>query len=171
MGLHRDPSHFPFSPWVCEIRGRAWNQLCCLDSMALSFYGTETCLPAVSDSRPPQNANDLDWHASRFANPSSVPSSSGFTDMTFVLVHRIIADAIRALVDVDPLDFEKKEAILRHTETDLQNNYLRNTSHSSHKVVVAAYAEVRIASLRLSNRHRQASKVASPAPEPSGRHQ
>jgi hypothetical protein len=150
MGFHRDPSHFPYSPWVCEIRRRAWNHLCCLDAMALSFYGAESCLPTTSDARPPQNANDLEWHASRFANPSSVPSSSGFTDMAFALVHRIIADATRLLARVDPPEFEKKEAILHQTEADLKNNYLLDTANLSHKVV-AAFAEVRIASLRLSN--------------------
>jgi hypothetical protein len=165
MGFHRDPSHFPYSPWVCEIRRRAWNQICCLDAMALSFYGAESCLPATSDTRPPRNANDVDWHASRFANPSSVPSSSGFTDMTFPLVHRVIADTTRVLAHVDPLDFEKKEAIIRQTETELLSNYFSNAASKPHKVV-AAFAEVRIASLRLSIQHRQAQKSASQPQDP-----
>ncbi|PMD55438.1 uncharacterized protein K444DRAFT_88562 [Hyaloscypha bicolor E] len=169
MGHHRDPSLFPFSPWVYEIRRRIWNHLCCLDAMALTFYGAESCLPAISDAQPPQNANEIDWHTSRFANPSSVPSSSGFTDMTFALVHRIIADTTRALARVNPLDFEKKETIIRQTEADLHNGYLRDTADPSHKII-AAFAEVRIANLRLSNQHRQTQKVTTQPLDP-GRHQ
>jgi hypothetical protein len=133
--------------------------------MALSFYGAESCLSATSDSRPPQNANDLDWHTSRFAKPSSVPSSTSFTDMTFALVHRVIADTTRILARIDPLEFEKKETILRQTETALRVNYLHSIDKNipSHNVVVA-FAEIRIESLRLSNRHRQSQKIS---PEPS----
>lgn len=165
MGMHRDPSHFPYSPWVCEIRRRFWNHVCCLDAMAQSFYGTESSLPATSDARPPQNANDVDWHASRFAKPSSVPSSTGFADMTFALVHRVIADTTRALARVEALEFEKKEIILRQTEADLRDNHLHNIDRNIplHNAV-AAFAETKIATLRLSNRHRQTQKSSS---EPS----
>ncbi|KAN0107928.1 Fungal specific transcription factor domain containing protein [Hyaloscypha variabilis] len=169
MGHHRDPSHFPFSPWVCEIRRRIWNHLYCLDAMALSFYGAEPCLPPTSDAQPPQNANEIEWHTSRFANPSSVPSSSGFTDMTFILAHRLIAESTQSLADVDPLDFEKREFIIGQAETNLRRNYDYDTADPSHKVV-AAYTEVRIASLRLSNQHRQTQK-ATTQPMDSGRHQ
>jgi hypothetical protein len=141
--------------------------VCCLDAMALSSYGTESCLPATSDARPPQNANDLDWHASRFAKPSSVPSSTGFTDMTFTLVHRVIANTTRALAIIDPQEFEKKETILRQTEADLRDNYLNQIDRNipSHNVV-AAFAEVKIATLRLSNQHRQAQKISSQLSSP-----
>jgi hypothetical protein len=89
--------------------------------------------------------------------------------MAFALVHRIIADATRLLARVDPPEFEKKEAILHQTEADLKNNYLLDTANLSHKVV-AAFAEVRIASLRLSNRHCQIQKAAS-QPSDLARHQ
>jgi hypothetical protein len=169
MGFHRDPNHFPYSPWVCEIRRRAWNQLCCLDAMALSFYGAESCLPATSDAQPPRNANDSDWHASWFANPSSVPGSAGITDMSFAIVHRVIADTARVLASVDPMDFEKKEGILRQTESEIHINYLHAMTHSSHKIL-AAFAEVRIASLRILNRYRQTRKAES-QPQDAGKYQ
>jgi hypothetical protein len=127
--------------------------------MALSFYGVESCLPPTSDAQPPQNANEIDWHTSRFASLSSVPSSSGFTDMTFVLVHRAVADTTRTLARVDSRDFERKEAILRQTEAKLET-YLHHTAQPSHKVI-AAFVEVRIANLRLSNRYRQTQKVTT----------
>jgi hypothetical protein len=137
--------------------------------MALTFYGAESCLPATSDAQPPQNANEIDWHTSRFANPSSVPSGSGITDMTFTLVHLIIADTTRVLARVNPLDFEKKETILRQTEADLHNGYLRDTADPSNKII-AAFAEVRIANLRLSNQHRQIQKATTQPLDP-GRYQ
>jgi hypothetical protein len=86
--------------------------------------------------------------------------------MTFALAHRVIADITRLLARVDPLEFEKKEAILRQTEDDLRNNYLLDTANPSHKIV-AAFAEVRIASLRLSHRHRQIQKAASQPSDPA----
>jgi len=137
--------------------------------MALNFYGAESCLPPTSDAQPPQNANEIEWHTSRFANPSSVPSSFGFTDMTFVLAHRLIAETTRSLADVDPLDFEKREAILLQAEADLRRNYESDTANPSHKVV-ASYTEVRIASLRLSNQYRQTQKATS-QPVESGKYQ
>ncbi|KAE9377571.1 hypothetical protein N431DRAFT_398530 [Stipitochalara longipes BDJ] len=160
MGHHRDPSHFPFSPWVCEIRRRIWNHLYCLDAMALEFYGAESCLPTTSDAQPPQNANEIEWHASRFANPSSVPFNSGFTDMTFVLVHRAIAETTHSLAGVEPLDFEKKEAILRQKEAELRSNYIYDTANSNCKIV-AAFIEVKFRSLRFSNQYRQIQKTTS----------
>jgi len=171
MGMHRDPSHFPYSPWVCEIRRRLWNHLCCLDAMAVSFYGAESCLPATTDSRPPQNANDRDWHASRFAKPSSVPSAPGFAEMTFPLVHRAIADVTRFLAATELHDFEKKDVILREAETHINDTLLcdidrNDPSHS----VVAAYAEIRLASLKLPNLHRR-EKESHCNPSDPGRQQ
>ena len=169
MGHHRDPSHFPYSPWVCEIRRRIWNHLCCLDAMALSFYGAESCLPATSDAQAPQNANETDWRTSHFTTLSTVPSRSGFTDMTFALVHRAIADTTRDLARVHPLDFEKKDTILRQLEADLQTKYFYDTDNPLH-LVAAAFAEVRISGLRLSNHHRQTQKEIL-QPLDSARHQ
>lgn len=169
MGHHRNPRHFPYSRWVCEVRRRIWNHLCCLDAMALSYYGAESCLPASSDAQPPQNTDEVDWRTSRFAPPSTVPLSSGHTDMTFVLVHRVISNGTRSVAHIHPLEFEQKEAVLRQTETLLQNEFLHNTDNPSPHVV-AAFAEIRIASLRLSYRHRQTLK-GPPLSQNPARHQ
>src|SRR6187402_527130 len=137
MGIHRDSSHFPFSAWVREIRSRLWNQICCLDALAMHSYGAESSLPATSDALPPRNSNDREWHASRFANPSSIPPNvSGFKDATFVLVHRDISDTIRTLATIEPTDFDKKHIILRQAEASITQTYLStiDRSNPSHTV-------------------------------------
>jgi hypothetical protein len=113
MGFHRDSSHFPYSPWVCELRRRTWNYLYCLDALALSSYGIESCLPAASDAHAPKNANDSDWHVSRFAKPSSIPPDiKGFKEMTFILARREIAELTVHISKLDPQDLAAKEIIV-----------------------------------------------------------
>lgn len=165
MGIHRDSRHFPYSEWVIEIRSRLWNQICCLDAQAITCYGAESCLPASSDARPPRNANDRDWHASRFAKPSSVPPNVlGITDTTFVIVHRDIANATRLLTRIDSSELDEKCQILRETEASV-SEYLAgvDATNPSH-TVIAAVVEVKLSTLRLSVRHRKAeNEKASPS--------
>ncbi|KAH7356415.1 hypothetical protein BKA65DRAFT_207150 [Rhexocercosporidium sp. MPI-PUGE-AT-0058] len=157
MGIHRDSQHFPFSPWVTEIRARIWNHICILDAQAITSYGAESCLPQTCDALPPRNANDRDWHASRFANPSSVPPNAlGFKDTTYVLVHREISDTTRLLSTVDRTDFDKRHSILSQAEASLNQKYLARTDRTNpSQTVIAALVEVRVSTLRLSLRHRQ----------------
>jgi len=89
--------------------------------------------------------------------------------MTFALVHRAIADTTRDLARVHPLDFEKKDTILRQLEADLQTKYFYDTDNPLH-LVAAAFAKVRISGLRLSNHHRQTQKEIL-QPLDSARHQ
>lgn len=172
MGIHRDSRHFPFSPWVIEIRSRLWNSICCLDAQAITSYGAESCLPATSDALPPRNANDRDWHASRFANPSSVPPNVlGFKDTTFALVHREIADTTRMLATVDGSDVDKRHSIIRQTEATLTQKYLAGIDRSNpSQTVIAALVEVKLSTLRLSVRHRQTENAKAHPSDPQ-RHQ
>ncbi|KAL5324603.1 hypothetical protein ACEPPN_009149 [Leptodophora sp. 'Broadleaf-Isolate-01'] len=157
MGIHRDSQHFPFSPWVTEIRARIWNYICILDAQAITSYGAESCLPPTCDALPPRNANDRDWHASRFANPSSVPPNVlGFKDTTFALVHREISNTTRLLATVDGTDFDKRHGILSQAETSLNQKYLDRIDRTNpSQTVIAALVEIRLSTLRLSLRHRQ----------------
>ncbi|KAG9229823.1 hypothetical protein BJ875DRAFT_176798 [Amylocarpus encephaloides] len=168
MGIHRDPSHFPFSPWVCNIRRRLWNHLCCLDGQAIQFYGAQSCLPAKSDASPPQNANESDWHASRFAKPASAPQDAvGFKDLTFPVVNRAISDTIRDLADTDCKNFEKREEILRRAESFITEKYLSEVDRSNPRhTVVVALMEVRLAGLRLNTRHRQLTRIRTSPADP-----
>lgn len=157
MGFHRDPKNFPFSPWVCELRSRIFNHLSCLDGLALSSYGTESCLPATADAPPPKNSNDRDWHASRFAKPSSVPHDIfNVKDMSFSLVNREIADLTRAISRVAIGDIQGKERLISKTEARLNEKYLKNVDRSiPSSTVIVAFAEVRFSTLKLSLLHQQ----------------
>jgi hypothetical protein len=158
MGLHRDPSQFPLSPWVWEIRTRIWNQICCLDALALNSFGAESCLPATADAPPPRNANDGDWQPSLYAKPSSVHADiGGIKEMTLVLVNRMIADLSRQVARFDTQDFKGKESLIRQTETTLNEKYLKDVDRSnSSQTVIAALIEIKISGLRLFIRHRPA---------------
>jgi hypothetical protein len=171
QGMHRDPSHFPFSPWVCNIRRRLWNHVCCLDGLAVQFYGAESCLPARTDSRPQQNANDSEWQTSRFGKPGCTPKDeTGFKDTTFALVNRAISDTIRELAELDTSEYEKKEAIIRDNEASITRKYFRDVDRSNpRQTVVVAFMEVRFAALRLTIRHRQTEKMKT-KPMDQGRH-
>lgn len=161
QGHHRDPSHFPLSRWVWEIRRRIWNQICCLDAQAISNCGAESCLPATADCLPPINANDDEWQASRFAKPSSLPKeSSGFTDMTFALVDRELSDLTRRLAKIDPSEIEAKENEIQQAERNLNKLYLLEVDRTlPAQTVVLAMAEVRLSTLKLAIKYRVAMTI------------
>ena len=169
VGIHRDASHFPLSPWVSELGRKAWNHFACLDALAISSYGGESCLPACSDSRPPQHADGGDWSPNRFAKPSSVSSDrEGITDMTFVLVHREIADVTRNLSNIYCLDFQSKEEVIRQTETKLKEGYLNGIDPTNRaQAAIAAFVEVKFSSIRLSIRYSQVAGSKSESSEPA----
>lgn len=157
MGYHHDTSNFPYSPWVGELRRRIWNYISCLDALALSSYGAESSLPA-SDSLPPINANDGDWHASRFAKPSSLPPETfAFKDLTFVLVHRQLAELTRQISKLDATDLNGKKNLIAKLEAGLKETYLKNVDQSNpSQTVIVAFVEVKLSCLRLSIRYQQA---------------
>lgn len=139
------------------MRRRNFNHLSCLDALALNSYGVESCLPPAADSRPPRNANDGEWHTTRFAKPSSIPpDATGFRDMTFVLVNREIADLTRHLSTLETSDLKNKDSLIRQTEISLNEKYLKDIDRSNpSQTIVAAFSEVKLSSLRLTIRHQQ----------------
>lgn len=157
MGYHRDPSHYPLGQWVCELRRRAWNQLCCLDALAVNSYGVESSLPHQADTSPPMNAEDISWHASRYATSNTVPSPvDGLTGMTFALVQSRIADLTHRLSSVDSQDLKARMSLIQEMEDDLRERYLQHVDRSnpSHTIVVA-FCEDKVAGLRLIGLHRE----------------
>lgn len=140
-----------------------WNQICCLDALAIHSYGAESCLPPTSDSRPPTNANDEEWHPGRFSKPYSVPQSvAGFKDMTFPLVHREVADLTRRLAALDCHNIKDKEDHIRSTEIRVNSKYLRDLNRSDpSQSIVAAMVEVKLSGLRLKLLHQQAKLAKS----------
>lgn len=91
--------------------------------------------------------------------------------MSFVLVYRAVGDCIRELADIEPTEFEKREDVIRETESFVLEKYLKDVDNSnpSHTVIVA-FLEVKLATLRLSIRHRQTEKSRSHTTE-GGRYQ
>jgi len=122
----------------------------------LCSYGHESSLPA-SDTQPPINANDAEWQASRFAKSSELPKETfGVKDMTFVLVHRQLADFTRGVSKRDMKDFRGKEELIGGMEERLKNTYLCGLERSDVKQsVIIAFVEVKLSILRLSIRYQQ----------------
>ncbi|RDW91575.1 hypothetical protein BP5796_02740 [Coleophoma crateriformis] len=158
QGHHRDPAHYPLSKWVGEIRRRIWNQICCLDALAITNFGAESCLPATADCMPPINANDEEWKASRFASPSSLPGgSSGYTDMTYTLVEREISDLTRKLTKIGSQEIELEKNEIQQVERKLNELYFLDVDRTlPAQTVIVAMAEVRLSTLKLGIKYREA---------------
>jgi hypothetical protein len=133
----------------------------------------------MTDAAPPNNANDGDWHASRFAKPSSVPQNTiGFKDMTFVLVQREISDLTRALSRLECNGFEAKEKMLNDMDLSLTTRYFNKIDrNNASQAIIGAFARIRLSSLRLTIQYRRSKsgKLQPPVPErqqyvPSLRH-
>ncbi|CAI7652385.1 unnamed protein product [Penicillium crustosum] len=89
MGLHKDPTWFDYSPWVCEWRRRLWNHVILLDQRAIALEGVPSLVNFSWDTRLPTNIDDVAWNTSPFMKPSEVPHPAlGFTSMTPSLVKR-----------------------------------------------------------------------------------
>lgn len=96
LGLHRDPRHFNFSPWVSELRRRVWNHLMFLDHPAFNGEGAVSGLDLVSDVQPCVNANDGQWMPAGSA--AAPPDADGFTDMTLVIMRSELFANMRRLI-------------------------------------------------------------------------
>ena len=75
--------------------------------------------------------------------------------MTFVLVHREIAELTIALTKVDPRDLGEKERMIHQTESSLYEKYLKLIDRSNpSQTIVQALVEIKLKSLRLTLSHR-----------------
>lgn len=89
MGLHKDPSHHLFTPWVAEMRRRMWTYFLVMDHPAYNYEGAESLFDHMPWTPRPINTNDNQWPAHRFLKPDQVPLDiDGLTDMTFVNIRR-----------------------------------------------------------------------------------
>jgi hypothetical protein len=98
LGLHRDPSHFVFSPWIVQMRRRMWGHFAVLDNQVFNGEGVDSGMSLLSDVQPPINANDDQFPPSRFLKPEDAPNGQeGFTDMTFILMRAQVYKAMQVL--------------------------------------------------------------------------
>ncbi|TDZ15645.1 Aurofusarin cluster transcription factor aurR2 [Colletotrichum orbiculare MAFF 240422] len=100
LGLHRDPSHYSYSPWISNMRRRIWSHFELLNNPVYNLEGADSGLPYISDVRPATNANDSQWTPTRFAKPGSAPpDQEGITDMSFVLVRQHMCRTMQSIVE------------------------------------------------------------------------
>jgi Fungal specific transcription factor domain len=153
LGLHRDPSHFTFSPWVSEMRRRLWNYLSHLDSRYLEALGGGSCLSALFwDTKPPTNANDGQWEASRFATKSSIPGEvNGFTDMTFAILCGQLANMMRnVLMQTETATLKSFEILLAGERARLHERHLQHLNTDvPFQQLVGVLCEIMMSRLRL----------------------
>lgn len=158
MGYHRDPRHFPLHPWVAELRRRAWSHLCCVQALAVRSYGADPNLSSPSDTAPPSNVDDGKWCPSQYAGPRCVPTSMDrFTDMTFALVHRQLADLSCQMAKTSAVSSADRGRLISEAEDRLNQMYFRHMDRSQPtQAVVFAFSEERFLQQRLLLRHEQA---------------
>ncbi|KDN67082.1 hypothetical protein CSUB01_01725 [Colletotrichum sublineola] len=99
LGLHRNPSHYNYSPWIANLRRRSWSHFELMDNPLYNLEGVDSGLPFVSDVLPLNNANDSQWVPTRFAKPGSTPfDQDGITDMSFALVRQHLAKTMQFVI-------------------------------------------------------------------------
>jgi hypothetical protein len=96
LGLHQDPRHFNFSPWITEVRRRIWNHLMFLDHPAFNGEGAVSGLDLVSNVQRCVNANDDQWTPAR--STAAPPDADGFTDMSLVIMRSELFVNMRRLI-------------------------------------------------------------------------
>ncbi|KAL0768947.1 hypothetical protein CaCOL14_008255 [Colletotrichum acutatum] len=65
LGLHRDPSHYSYSPWIANMRRRVWTHFEIMDNPVYNLEGADSGLPSISDVQPAKNANDIETVVAR----------------------------------------------------------------------------------------------------------
>jgi len=165
IGLHRDPSHFMFSPWICEMRRRAWCHFMLLDNPFFNGEGfdsdhqNEESTSASSDgwktSGPsrPTNADDDSWKAHRFAKPGSGPPDvEGFTDMTFVIIRRIMYGTTRSVARASCRGVPNEELFSMADEAESwikARFFSQGNDRDAFQVVTLSYFRMMVQTLRL----------------------
>lgn len=112
IGLHQDPGHFNFSPWVREMRRRLWNHLMYLDHPAFNGEGATSGLDQITSVRPPTNADDDQWVPTRFGKQDSAPpDSEGFRDTSWVVARGVIFGVTRRLIQLQKQGASQEELV------------------------------------------------------------
>ncbi|KAK2055383.1 hypothetical protein LY76DRAFT_628340 [Colletotrichum caudatum] len=152
LGLHRNPGHYNYSPWIANMRSRSWSHFELMDSPLYNLEGADSGLPLISDVQPPRNANDAQWVPNRFAKPGSAPpDQDGITDMSFALVRqhlvRTTESVIRRRNDVGAEDLGR---VVDETESFITAKFIAHADGSLHiHAVMASYFRVSMKSIRL----------------------
>lgn len=137
MGLNRDGTYFPLSPWQIELRRRLWHHLVLLDAWCVENHGLQPMIQAYdADTSLPQNSDDSAWDTSEFA-ASRPETQASFTDMTVALIHYEIGALTTFVLDhpyTAPTSvrtyLDLQSEVLRQARDRLDIVYLRNLDES-----------------------------------------
>ncbi|EFQ32019.1 uncharacterized protein GLRG_07163 [Colletotrichum graminicola M1.001] len=153
LGLHRNPSHYNYSPWIVNMRSRLWSHFELMDNPSYNLEGADSGLPFISDVQPPKNANDAQWVPNRFAKPGSAPpDQDGITDMSFALVRQHLVRTMQFIIrkrnDVGAA--EELGRLVDETENFITAKFVAHAdgSYPIH-AVMASYFRGSIKSMRL----------------------
>ncbi|KAF6833867.1 C6 transcription factor [Colletotrichum plurivorum] len=133
LGLHRDPGHYSYSPWACNMRRRIWAQFEVMDNPLYNLEGAESGLSFISDVQPPKNANDSQWAPTPFAKPGSTPADAdGITDMSFVLVRSCLLKTLHSITkrrnEANPDELRR---IVDQTDSFLKTKFMNHVDATS----------------------------------------
>ncbi|KAF6826329.1 C6 transcription factor [Colletotrichum musicola] len=133
LGLHRDPGHYSYSPWACNMRRRIWAQFEVMDNPMYNLEGAESGLSFISDVQPPKNANDSQWAPTPFAKPGSTPADAdGITDMSFVLVRSCLLKTLHSITkrrnEANPDELRR---IVDQTDSFLKTKFMNHVDATS----------------------------------------
>lgn len=151
MGLHRDPSHYNYSPWEAQTRRQIWHHFLYLDSQGFNHEGAESVMGLASDVQRPRNANDNQWTPTIFSRPASAPPDQiGFTDLTFVIVrNRLFTDAGVIVQQRRQLDDEELMRMVGEMENNLMAHYISHLDlNDPMQEIIAAYYRVSVKAAR-----------------------
>lgn len=126
IGLHRDPQHYSYSPWVVDMRRRMWSYLMTLDFYAFEMEGVNSGLELVSEVQRPSNSDNIQWKADRFAKPGTGPiDRNGYSGEAYLIINLEISKSFRALIRKrTSLSEESSRATIARAEDFLKRKYL-----------------------------------------------
>ncbi|KAK1566430.1 uncharacterized protein LY79DRAFT_572131 [Colletotrichum navitas] len=143
LGLHRNPSHYNYSPWIANMRNRLWSHFELMDNPSYNLEGADSGLPFISDVQPPKNANDAQWVPNRFAKPGSAPpDQDGITDMSFALMRQHLARTLQSIVRKrNDVSAEELGRLVDETENFITAKFIVHADGSSpiHALIVSYF--------------------------------
>lgn len=123
-------SRSAISPFVAEMRKRAWNHLSYLSIKGYEIDGIDSYIDGTT-SLYPVNVNDADWEAWLHTQLSPPPQDRvGFSDVTFVILRRQLATLMQNLLNEIPyLSVERAETILQKARDEVGEYFLPQSEH------------------------------------------
>ncbi|ETN45625.1 uncharacterized protein HMPREF1541_09457 [Cyphellophora europaea CBS 101466] len=131
LGLHKDPCKLDISPFISELRARAWNHLLYLNTRAHDFEGLDVSpLLEVSGTFYPVAVHDDEWQDWLHAPLQMYPAISNRRTKFPVLRRQFATLTCFLLQSTTQLDVLRSDEILAAMEEQLQSDYFDRFDHS-----------------------------------------